>query len=62
MKVGVWVIYKDLGKQYVQLSVHMYLASRADILMTVTQLRDDLMQGFSPGQFFTDKDVSECQD
>lgn len=62
MKVGVWVICKALGKQYVQQSVHMYLASGTDILMTLVQLRGDLIQCFSPGQFFTDKGAPECQD
>lgn len=54
MKEGVWVIYKELGKQYVQQSVHMYLASMSDILMTIVQLGDDLIGGFSPEHFFTD--------
>lgn len=60
--MGVWVIYKELGKQYVQQSVHMYLASGNDILMPIVQLRDDLIQDLSPGQFFTDEGVSEFQD
>lgn len=60
--MGIWVIYKDLGRQFVQQPVHMYWVSRIDILMTVVQFRDDLIQGFSPGQFFTDKGAFECQD
>lgn len=59
--MGVWVIYKDVGKQYVWLAVHMYLASGTDILMTTVQVRDDLTQDFSLGKFFSDKGTYECQ-
>lgn len=60
--MGVWLIYKDLEKQYVQQSVPMSLVSGTDILMTIVQLRNYLIQGVSPGQFFTDEGASECQD
>lgn len=60
--MGVWLIYKDLEKQYVQQSVPMSLVSGTDILMTIVQLRNSLIQGVSPGRFFTDEGASECQD
>lgn len=60
--MGVWLIYKDLEKQYVQQSVPMSLVSGTDILMTIVQLGNYLLQGVRPGQFFTDEGASECQD
>lgn len=45
-----------------QQPIHMYWVSRTDILMTIEQFRDDLIQGFSLGQFFTKKGAFECQD
>lgn len=62
VKVGFWVTRKELEKQHVQQSVHVYLASGNDNVKIIVQLRDDLIQGFSSGQLFPDEGVSECQD